>query len=238
MTRSRRRRLRGIWRPTPVAGALLAANAAVFAFQAAQGPSGQEWVLRYGLIPAVLINGERFSIPGAPTPYALTLLTSSFLHGNLEHLAINLAFVAALGSLVERAIGSWRFVVVWTAAVALGGACHALVNSGSIIPTIGASAGVAGLIGVVTVGGWVGLLAGSLWLLVQAAGALAQAPAFLDPDIAWQAHLAGFATGIMGGLLVRWEFQRRRSEAREGETCSRAPAGGRSDNGHPGGING
>ena len=200
----------GLWRPSPVAGALLLANGAIYLLQAAQGAAGQEWFIRFGLLPAVLVNGDRFSIPGSPTPYALTLLTSSFLHGNLGHLAVNLAFIALLGTLVERAIGSWRFVVVWTVAVAVGGIFHALLNSASIIPTVGASAGVAGLIGVVTVGGWGGLLAGGLWLSVQLVGALTQPQAFLDPDVAWQAHLAGFATGIMSGLLVRWELRRRR----------------------------
>ena len=229
MTRWRR----GLWRPGPVAGGLLLANTAVFLLQASQGPAGQAWIVRYGLIPAVLVNGERFSIPGAPTPYALTLLTSSFLHGNLGHLAINLAFIAALGSLVERAIGSWRFAVIWTAAVVLGGTFHALINSGSIIPTIGASAGVAGLIGVVTVGGWAGLLAGGIWLSVQVVGALTQAPAVLDPDVAWQAHLAGFGTGIMGGLLLRWELQRRRRKARIHGTVAVG-----SDDSRDGGVNG
>lgn len=228
-----KRRRRRIWRPSPVTGGLLLANAAVFLLQASQGPAGQEWIVRYGLIPAVLVNGERFSIPGAPTPYALTLLTSSFLHGNLGHLAINLAFIAVLGSLVERAIGSRRFGVLWTAAVVLGGSFHALVNSGSIVPTIGASAGVAGLIGVVTVGGWAGLLAGGLWLSVQVVGALAQAPAVLDPDVAWQAHLAGFGTGIMGGLLLRWELQRRRRKARPYGTSAARP-----DDSRDGGTNG
>lgn len=196
------------WRLSAVTAALIAANVAVFVLQVAQGSAGQEWIIKYGLIPAALFQGERFSIPGAPTPYALTLLSSSFIHGNLGHLAVNLAFIAVLGSMVERAVGSWRFAVVWTAAVVIGGTVHALLNSGSLIPTIGASAGVAGLIGVVTVGGWAGLLAGGLWLAVQIIGAAAQAPQILDPDVAWQAHLAGFTTGVVGGLLVRWEIQR------------------------------
>ena len=66
-------------------------------------------------------------------------------------------------------------------AVVGGGLFHALWNSGSIVPTIGASAGVAGLIGVVTVGGWGGLLAGGLWLAAQVIGALAQGPAGAGP---------------------------------------------------------
>ena len=200
----------GFWRPGWVTSVLLSANAAVFLLQTAQGPAGQEWIVRYGLIPAVLVQGERFSIPGAPTPYALTLLSSSFLHGNPGHLAVNLAFIAVLGSMVERAVGAWRITVLWTVAVVLGGAFHVLMNSGSIVPTIGASAGVAGLIGVVTVGGWGGLIAGGLWLSVQIIGAVAQAPQLLDLDVAWQAHLAGYAVGVVGGLLVRWEIRRRR----------------------------
>ena len=213
----------GVWRHSPLTGVLLLVNVVIFLIQTIQGPAGQVWIVQYGLIPAVLFNGERFSIPGSPTPYALTLLTSSFLHGNLGHLAVNLAFIAVVGALVERAIGSWRFAVLWTVAVTLGGVFHALLNSGSIVPTIGASAGVAGLIGVVTVGGWAGLLAGGLWLAVQVAGALAQAPQFLDPDVAWQAHLAGFTVGVTGGLLVRWELRRRRMRLKAGRPGARAP---------------
>ena len=112
--------------------------------------------------------------------------------------------------MVERAVGAWRIAVLWTVAVVLGGAFHVLMNSGSIVPTIGASAGVAGLIGVVTVGGWGGLIAGGLWLSVQIVGAVARTPELLDPDVAWQAHLAGYAVGVAGGLLVRWEIRRRR----------------------------
>ena len=228
----------GVWRPSPVAGALLVANTAVFLGQMAQGPAGYEWFVRYGLIPAVLFQGDRFSIPGAPTPYPLTLLTSSFLHGNPGHLAINLAFIAALGSLVERAIGGWRFAAIWTGSVVFGGSVHALLNSGSIIPTIGASAGVAGLIGVVTVGGWAGLVAGGLWLSVQVIGALARVPEMLAPDVAWQAHLGGFAIGITGGLLVRWELQRRLRQRRQGGAASSTDEAGPASTGGRGRING
>ena len=213
------------WRPGRVTGSLLAANATVFLLQTAQGPVGQEWIVRYGLIPAVLVQGERFSIPGAPTPYALTLLSSSFLHGNVGHLAVNLAFIAALGSMVEHAVGAWRVAALWTAAVVLGGAFHVLMNSGSIVPTVGASAGVAGLIGVVTVGGWGGLIAGGLWLSVQVIGVVARAPQLLDPDVAWQAHLAGYAVGVVGGLLVRWEVRRRIARAGRAEAPARGVAG-------------
>ena len=219
-------------------GALLVANVAIFLLQVAQGSSGQEWILRYGLIPALLFQGERFSIPGAPHPYALTLLSSSFLHGSVGHLAINLAFIATLGWMVERAVGAWRFVAIWTAGVILGGALHALLNSGSLIPTIGASAGVAALIGVVTVGGWVGLAAGGLWLAVQVIGALAQPSEILDANVAWQAHLGGFGTGIMGGLLLRWEYRRRRGGRRPGAAASGMSDAGLSPHRRQDGTNG
>ncbi len=229
---------RSLWRPSVVAGALVVANLATYVLQAAQGPAGQEWVWRYGLLPAVLLDGRGYAIHGSPTPYALTLVTSSFLHGDLGHLAVNLAFIAVLGTMVERAIGSWRFGVVWAAAVAVGGTFHAVLNSASLIPTIGASAGVAGLIGVVTVGGWAGLLAGGLWLSVQLIGALTQPTALLGSNIAWQAHLAGFATGIMGGLLVRWELRRRRRRGADAAIESRLTAGRHVDRDPLGGMNG
>ncbi len=229
---------RSLGLPSPVAGALLLANLAIYGLQVAQGPAGQEWAWRFGLLPAVLLDSRGYAIHGSPTPYALTLFTSSFLHGDLGHLAVNLAFIAVLGTMVERAIGSWRFGIVWAAAVAVGGIFHALMNSASLIPTIGASAGVAGLIGVVTVGGWAGLLAGGLWLSVQLIGVLTQPPSFLDSNIAWQAHLAGFATGIMAGLLVRWEIRRRRSKDTHDKAGIRATAPRHGDKDRLGGMNG
>lgn len=217
------------WRPTPLAALLVVGNVAAYLFQTAQGPAGQEWIfVHYGVIPAVLLHGERFAIPGVPEPYAITLLTSSFLHGGLSHLAVNMAFVAVVGTVVERAIGTWRLLVLWIGAVLLGGTAHALVNSESLNPTIGASAGVAGLIGVVAAGGWIGLVAGALWVVLQVVGALGQASEAFGTYVAWSGHLGGFAAGMMGGMFVRWEIRRRRRALKAagpgGETPRRAPS--------------
>ena len=190
---------------------LVAANVGVFVAQQAIGPDGASWYLRFGLLPRALWEGERVGVAGAIQPYALVLLTAGFLHAGVGHLAINLAYLSLLGPSVERAIGWWRFGAVWLAATVAGGLAHAAAQPQSLVPAIGASAGVSGLIGLVTLGGKAGLLIGGIWLGVQLAGALTQAEDVFGPAVAWNAHLAGFGVGLAAGALFRLRVKRRRS---------------------------
>jgi membrane associated rhomboid family serine protease len=188
---------------------VVAANVGVFVAQQAVGPAGAIWYQRFGLLPRALWEGERIGVAGAIQPYALVLLTAGFLHAGIGHLAINLAYLGLLGPSVERAIGWWRFGAVWLGATIVGGLTHAAVHPQSLVPAIGASAGVSGLIGLVTLGGKAGLLIGAIWLGVQLAGALTQIEDVFGPAVAWDAHLGGFGVGLAAGALFRLNVRRR-----------------------------
>src|SRR5438270_11673581 len=87
----------------------------------------------YGVVPA------EFSVP--------TLITSMFLHGSWSHVLGNMWYLWIFGDNVEDRFGHGRFVVFYLLcgiAAALG---HLAMNPGSVLPTIGASGAIAGVMG-------------------------------------------------------------------------------------------
>ena len=74
-----------------------------------------------------------------------TALTYALLHGSWSHVLLNGVWLAAFGTPIARRCGVVRFMVIFLAATAGGAAVHAACNASSVIPMIGASAGVSGL---------------------------------------------------------------------------------------------
>jgi membrane associated rhomboid family serine protease len=94
-----------------------------------------EWM--FGLSPAALHAGK-----------AWTLVTYSFLHSpdNLLHIACNLLALYFIGRELLPLLGSRRFLLLYCAAVVIGGAVWAAVHWHTNDTLIGASAGVMGLL--------------------------------------------------------------------------------------------
>jgi membrane associated rhomboid family serine protease/Zn-finger nucleic acid-binding protein len=98
--------------------------------------------------------GERLLLAMAMFPEEIrqgtalwTLITSTFLHINLLHLASNLFFLYTFGDNVEEALGSTRFFIVYGAAALAGSLLQALLQPVPAWPVIGASGAVSGLLG-------------------------------------------------------------------------------------------
>jgi membrane associated rhomboid family serine protease len=86
---------------------------------------------------------------GLPWLAPWQLVTYSFLHAGLTHLAFNMVARGRFGSDVERVWGPRRFALAYFAGVVLGGVTQLLVGAlfgASGGPTIGASAGVFGVL--------------------------------------------------------------------------------------------
>lgn len=77
----------------------------------------------------------------------LTYLTSMFLHGGVDHLLGNMAFLFVFGFALERALGMLKYSACYFLGGLAGGALHVLVQAGSFVPTIGASGAVSALMG-------------------------------------------------------------------------------------------
>lgn len=83
----------------------------------------------------------------AAHPSATGALRSLFLHdpSSWIHVGGNMAFLLVFGTLVERKIGSVRFLAVYFAAGFAGAIVHTIVNPFSITPMVGASGAVFGI---------------------------------------------------------------------------------------------
>src|SRR5690606_15057541 len=75
------------------------------------------------------------------------LVTHAFLHGDVMHLLGNMFFLAALGLLVEGALGPWRFALLYLVGAVGAGLFSAAWNWGAPGGGLGASGAIAALMG-------------------------------------------------------------------------------------------
>lgn len=78
---------------------------------------------------------------------ALTPLTSMFLHGGWGHLLSNALFFWVFGNNVEDSMGRMRFLLFYLLCGLAAAAAHVLVQPASVIPTVGASGAISGVLG-------------------------------------------------------------------------------------------
>ncbi len=94
-------------------------------------------ILSYGFIPV-----------GLSQVTLLTMLTSMFLHGGIDHIFGNMWYLWIFGDNVEDKLGRVKFLVFYLAAGLFAGFVHFLSDSASDIPAIGASGAISGVLGV------------------------------------------------------------------------------------------
>lgn len=154
----------------------------------------------------------------APFLSILTLITSLFLHGGLAHLLGNMWFLWIFGNNVEDRLGRMRFLFFYLLCGIGAGAAHIASDPESLIPTIGASGAIGGVLGAyvmlypwariltfvfiffIQVPAWIFL---GVWFLLQ--WIAVQQQVFFAQDrtmggVAYWAHIGGFLAGF---LLVR-----------------------------------
>jgi membrane associated rhomboid family serine protease len=95
--------------------------------------------MKYALTPTLVLDAR-----GAG---ALSNVTAMFLHGGLDHLFGNMLALWVFGRRVEDACGPWRFLTYYLFAGTLANVFFTLVQYDSIIPGIGASGAIFGLMG-------------------------------------------------------------------------------------------
>jgi len=80
-------------------------------------------------------------------PSFLTLGTSMFLHGGFMHLAGNMLYLWIYGDNVEHRLGPGRFLIAYLGTGALATLSHAVTDLGSVLPMVGASGAISGVLG-------------------------------------------------------------------------------------------
>jgi membrane associated rhomboid family serine protease len=218
-------------RHTPILTLLfIAANVFFYLAIGAAGTfvaANERAVLEYGAFPCDIFNRcppdlTAFLEQQFPDRTSLgTIFTSMFMHADLLHLGFNMLFLWVFGNNVEDQLGKVRFAVFYIVCGLAAAFAHFLPDPGSVVPVVGASGAVSGVLGayivlfpharvvsLVPLGfffwttdlpAWVVL---GLWFVVQFLGGLvglgaAQAG---GGGVAYLAHVGGFVAGL---VLIR-----------------------------------
>jgi membrane associated rhomboid family serine protease len=147
-------------------------------------------------------------------PIYLAVVFSIVLHGSIWHIAGNMLFLWVFGRRVEDRLGHLAFAAFFVGAGIVAAAAHVLAAPGSLVPFIGASGAIAGVMGAYLV--WfpraqintLFFVFVILWFRIPAWIVLAAWFAlqfFTSPNsgVAWVAHVGGFLFGAGLAWLLR-----------------------------------
>ena len=221
--------------PAFVSLAIIGINVAVFLLlQGAGGPSGEDFTYGFSAVPfeithgvdlvgasEIVIGGTPVLVPQEPGPFPiwLTLLTSIFMHGGWLHLAGNMLFLWIFGDNVEHRIGHVLYLAFYLVAGVIASFAQILVNTDSMIPTLGASGAISGVLGAYLVMFPTNrvtvlfirfpmqvpaIVAIGLWAVLQfISGFGSFGGEEAGGGVAYMAHIGGFVAGVVAGLAFR-----------------------------------
>lgn len=217
---------------------LIALNVAVYVYQLSLGlgvdtggrAAAEAFIFEFGATPCRLTGTcDRGDFP---SPY-VTIFTSMFLHGSPLHVASNMLYLWIFGDNVEDTLGHGRFLAFYLLAGVGAAVAQTVTSPTSVIPMIGASGAVSGVLGaylllfpyatiltlvifgffvrtvripaVIVLGFWIVLQLINGWLTVSAS-AMGRGE---TGGVAWFAHIGGFLAGMVLLLLFRPRTSRR-----------------------------
>lgn len=199
--------------------AVIGLNILVFLYQLSLGTSIEHFFMAWATIPAEITSGRDLP-PGIPAPVYVTLLTSMFMHGGFMHIFGNMAYLWVFGNNIEAALGHARFLFFYLACGILAGLAHVFFNANSVIPSLGASGAISGVLGAYIVmfpRGRVRVLmfnsithvpafvALGMWIVLQLISGVGSlgADTAQTGGVAYMAHIGGFFAGMALGPILR-----------------------------------
>jgi membrane associated rhomboid family serine protease len=218
--------------------ALIAVNCAVFLVEEGLDPVELErFLFRFALVPARAYQPHLFGDAASAPEVYLTFVTNMFLHGGWLHLILNMWTLWVFGPAVEDRFGPGRYLGFYLACGVLASATHAAFHPTSIVPALGASGAISGVLGahvrlfpfarlvvavpIIFVPIFFEMPASvfaGLWFLMQVLqGTVGLFLPALAGGIAWWAHIGGFVAGLaLVDLLQRPRRRHRPYYADEG----------------------
>ncbi len=187
-----------------------------------------QFFLDWGVIPVQLVDWLD-SPSGVEEPS--TVVASMFIHGGWLHLIGNMLFLWVFGDNVEDAMGHGRYLVFYLLAGLGATALLVFLDQDGVIPTVGASGAIAGVLAaylvlypratVSVVIPWLWFFGAFpvpaaflivFWFLLQLLNGVASigADAGVTGGIAFWAHVGGF----IAGLALVWVFRRQKPRRR------------------------
>ena len=104
-------------------------------------------IYQLGFIPAVFFTYVELPENMTLVPECMTIFTSMFLHGGWLHIASNMLYLWIFGDNIEAAMGRYKFILFYFLCGSAAAMAQALLDPTSTVPMIGASGGVAGVLG-------------------------------------------------------------------------------------------
>jgi membrane associated rhomboid family serine protease len=198
---------------TPIVNyVLIAINVAVFLYQVSLGSEEaiQSFINTYGVIPQEIVARQDL----------YTIFTSMFMHGGWAHIIGNLLFLWVFGDNVEDAFGHLGYLVFYLLTGIMASVAHIVLNTGSPIPSVGASGAISGILGayiiffggnairvligffVTVVPAWmmIGLWAAQQFIATY--GSVARTEQTTG-GVAYAAHAGGFLAGLLIAAVLR-----------------------------------
>lgn len=216
--------------PAYVTWVFIAANVALYLYQISNPAFTSGW----SVIPQEITSGidllgsstlstpqgpvEISQAPG-PNPIYLTLLSSMFMHGSWMHLGGNMLYLWIFGDNVEHRFGHLKFIIFYLGSGLVASAAQIALNTQGVIPNLGASGAIAGVLGcylvlfprnkvnavfvvrIISVPAIVVLGMWGVMQFMQGAGSLSAAGE--SGGVAYGAHIGGFIAGLVMGVIAR-----------------------------------
>jgi membrane associated rhomboid family serine protease len=202
-------------RTTPyVSYTLIVINILVFLYQfVLSDRANLDFIYRWGAIPADVSDGHR----------VFTLVTCAFLHGSWLHLGGNMLFLWVFGDNVEDVMGHVGYLTFYLATGIAASASQVWLDTGSLVPLVGASGAISGvlaayivlfprgrIISLIFLGVFVTTVFLPAWVMIGYWIALQVLQGFLSfgvrtaqtGGVAYFAHIGGF----VAGLILVWIF--------------------------------
>ena len=205
--------------------AFIAVNVLFFLYELSLGTHLDGFLRSSAFVPA-----EYFA-PGNAAADARSVLLSMFLHGGWMHLLGNMLYLWIFGDNVEDVLGHVTYVVFYLVCGWVATLAHGYFNTGSAIPSIGASGAISGVLGaylvlfpharvvtLVPMGFYMrmatlpAVMVLGLWFVIQAFSGLVGlgSRTAQTAGVAWWAHIGGFVVGMALGFLFRGRLRRQR----------------------------
>ncbi len=208
--------------PTPYVNmTIVLANILVFVYMLTLSlPDLERFVFSFGAIPAEITRGQDL----------YTLITSLFIHGGWLHIAGNMIFLWVFGDNIEAAFGHGLYALFYLGAGVLATMSQVLINTQSVVPSIGASGAIAAVLGayIVLFPGrevrvwvfpfiiWVARVNAivflGVWFILQFLSGIASlgVRTVQTGGVAFWAHIGGFVVGLVVGVVARRAGRQRR----------------------------
>ncbi len=204
--------------------ALIVVNVAIFVGTLVTGNFDQV-NQEFGMKPKEVLAGQNLH----------TLFTSMFLHGGILHILFNMWYLWIFGDNIEDVLGRGKFILFYLGTGIVASLVHAFSDPGSMIPTIGASGAIAGVLGAyMLLYPWArvhtaviffyiihlvmipAVVIIGFWFVLQVISASVLWAAGATAGVAYWAHIGGFLAGMLLILPVWVKLRKRRRARHEG----------------------